>query len=160
VALAQRMVGMAGLKPGMVVLEPSAGRGRIADAIMREDCVDLEMCEINPSNQGVLMAMGYELLTEDFFKHHPGYLYDAIIANPPFSKQQDVKHINRMLDMLEPGGRLVSVASASVLWRDNRLTVEFRERIASLGGRIEPLPEGTFREEGTMVNTCLVTVGC
>jgi hypothetical protein len=48
--------------------------------------------------------------------------------------------------------------SASVLFRTNRKTVEFRELIESLGGAIEPLPAETFKASGTMVNTCLVMV--
>ena len=52
----------------------------------------------------------------------------------------------------------MSVASASVLWGTNKKTVEVRNRIKNLGGIITALPEGSFKESGTTVNTCIVNV--
>jgi len=54
--------------------------------------------------------------------------------------------------------RVVSVASSSVMFRDNKKTVAFRERIETLGGTITPLPDKTFSKSGTNVNTCIVCV--
>lgn len=36
-------------------------------------------------------------------------LYDLIVANPPFSKGQDMLHIMQMIKHLKPGGRIVSL---------------------------------------------------
>lgn len=152
--LAERMVELADVTPGLRVLEPSAGRGRILDALPRG--IELETVELNPDNRRVLIQRGTAPVHDDFMTFEPCSPYDAVVANPPFSEQQDIKHINRMFDMLKPGGRLVSVASQSILYRSNRLTVEFRQRLEGLGGRIELLPDNTFIDEGTQVRTCLV----
>jgi len=147
--LAKRLVEMAAIKEGETVLEPSAGRGAIAKFIKNCHCV-----ELNPENRKFLKENGFTVVGEDFmdFDVH----YDVIIANPPFTKQQDIDHINRMIDLANR--IVVSVASAAVLFRTNKKTVAFRERIESLGGWIEKLPEKTFAQSGTNVQTCIVYI--
>jgi hypothetical protein len=48
--------------------------------------------------------------------------------------------------------------ASSVGFRENRLTNEFRDLIAECGGRIESLPDGAFKESGTMVRTVIVEI--
>jgi len=147
--LAKNLIEMAGINDDDVVLEPSAGRGAIAKYIPGCHCV-----ELNPENREFLRKKGFTVVGEDFmdFNKH----YDVIVANPPFSKQQDIDHINRMIDLAKR--RVVSVASASVLFRTNKKTVAFRRRIELLRGRIEKLPEKTFVKSGTNVQTCVLCV--
>ena len=147
--LAQQLIEMADIQDGESVLEPSAGKGRIAKLIGFCDCV-----ELNPENRKYLKAEGFKLVGEEFLEFDGQY--DVVVANPPFSKQQDIDHVNRMLDIAKR--RVVSVMSASVMFRDNKKTVSFRERIKSLGGTIELLPEKIFAESGTNVRTCVVAV--
>jgi hypothetical protein len=47
---------------------------------------------------------------------------------------------------------------AGVVFRENKLAVEFRALVEDRGGSIEALPEGSFKESGTMVNTVVVTI--
>lgn len=148
-ALAREMVELADIQPGETVLEPSAGRGRIADLLPSCDCI-----ELNTDNRKVLEKNGHNVIDSDFTRHIEEY--DVIVANPPFSKQQDIDHVNKMIDLARR--RVVSVMSASVMFRDNKKTVEFRERVQGLGGSIMELPQDTFKESGTKVNTCLVIV--
>ena len=148
-SLAQQLIEMADIQDGESVLEPSAGKGRIAKLIGYCDCV-----ELNPENRKHLEAEGFKLVGEEFLEFDGQY--DVVVANPPFSKQQDIDHVNRMLDIAKR--RVVSVMSASVMFRDNKKTVSFRERIKSLGGTIELLPEKIFAESGTNVRTCVVAV--
>jgi predicted RNA methylase len=101
-----------------------------------------------------LISRGFKVVDSDFMKHTEEY--DVIVANPPFSKQQDIDHVNKMMDIAKR--RVVSVMSASVLFRDNKKTVAFRKRVEDLGGTFEELPEGTFKESGTNVRTCIVCV--
>lgn len=98
------------------------------------------------------------VLQSDFLAQSPQPQYDRVIMNPPFEKQADIKHVLHAHKFLKPGGRLVSVMAASVLFRTNRLTVEFREFIQAKGGWIQELPEGSFKTSGTMVNTVIVTI--
>jgi hypothetical protein len=50
------------------------------------------------------------------------------------------------------------VMSASVTFRDNKLTQDFRDLVRERGGDIEALPEGAFKDSGTMVRTVIVTI--
>ena len=147
--LAQHIVDLAGIHADETVLEPSAGKGRIAELVPDCDCI-----ELNPDNRQYLIDKGFNVVGENFLEHNERY--DVIIANPPFSKQQDIDHVNHMIDLANR--KVVSVMSASVMFKDNKKTVAFRERIENLGGVIEMLPEKTFSESGTNVQTCLVVV--
>ncbi|MCK5014265.1 MAG: SAM-dependent methyltransferase [Candidatus Omnitrophica bacterium] len=147
--LAEKLVGMAKIKKGETVLEPSAGKARIAKLIDGCHCI-----ELNQENRKFLIKSGFIVVGEDFMDFNE--CYDVIIANPPFTKQQDVDHINRMIDLAKR--RIVSVSSASVLFRTNKKTKLFRARIDKLGGIIEMLPGRTFTESGTNVQACVVCV--
>lgn len=146
--LAQRLIHMACVHSGETVLEPSAGQGAIAKFI------DCDVIELNESNRTILLKAGFFIVGNDFLQFNNQY--DVIIANPPFSKQQDIDHVNHMLDLAKRC--VVSVMSASVLFRDNKKTVLFRERIENLGGEITPLPDDSFVTSGTKVKTCVVKV--
>lgn len=149
--LARHLIILADVRKGESRLEPSAGKGRIADLLRDCDCV-----ELNESNRNHLKEKGFSIVGEDFMVMGSDKKYDVIVANPPFAKQQDIDHVNKMIDLAKR--KVVSVMSASVLFRDNKKTVAFRDRIASLGGTIEPLPEKAFAESGTNVRTCVVNV--
>jgi len=168
-SLAQRMVGEAGianLKDGGRVLEPSAGRGSIADAIMAVIPVlnswTFTMCELREDNRKVLEEKGYKVGPYDFMGvSGPDDLdrggYDAIVMNPPFSKQQDIEHVLHAYQMLRPGGKLVAIMSAGVKWRENKRAQAFRDRLNECG-YFSDLPQGTFKSSGTMVNAVMVTM--
>jgi len=73
------------------------------------------------------------------------------------STQADIDHVQHAFKFLKPGGHLVSVMSAGVMFRENKKTVDFRNLIESCG-HIERLPENSFRDSGTGVNTCIVVM--
>lgn len=149
--LAKRMIGLADIQSGESILEPSTGKAAIAKYLYDYGITCVEILE---SNREYLIEKGFSLGGRDFMDFQPTEKYDVIIANPPFSKQQDIIHINKMLDIASRV--VVSVASASVTFRDNKRTVEFRERIERLGGKIEMLPDDTFISSGTRVRACLI----
>lgn len=151
--LAQQMVYRADITQGDTILEPSAGRGGIAH-VLEDEGYDCDVVELNDKNREFLTENGFNIVGTDFLKFNERY--DIIIANPPFTKQQDIDHVNHMIDIANK--RVISVMSAGVTFRTNKKTVQFRERVESLGGIIEMLPENSFAESGTKVNTCLVIV--
>ena len=155
----QRVLRLADIKPGMSVLEPSAGQGAIA----REAAVlgaDVDCVEILAKNVDMLHAADFANAVQhgDFLAIAPAPDYDRIVMNPPFAKQADIHHVTHAAKFLKPGGRLVAVMSAGVRFRDNRLTTSFRDMVSECGGAIEDVPDGAFRESGTMVNTVIVTM--
>lgn len=146
-----KLVSRACLIDGESILEPSAGRGNIAIHIGRKYC---DCIELNPENKKYLIDAGFNVVGSDFLEFNKKY--DVIIANPPFTKQQDVDHVTHMIRLANR--MVVSVMSASIMFRSNKKAVEFRNLVESLGGTIEPLPEDSFKESGTKVNTCVVCV--
>lgn len=154
-----RLIELADVKPGMRVLEPSAGSGAIADEVAlivgKENVYCVELME---RNFNTLDEKGYEVLMSDFTMQDPNPIYDRVVMNPPFAKQQDIKHVLHALRFLKPDGLLVSVMASSVTFRDNKLTQDFRDLIRERGGDIEALPEAAFKASGTMVRTVIVTI--
>lgn len=154
--LAKVLVDLAGDLKGKTVCEPSAGRGGIINHI---DFPAVGACltciEIQEENVAHLESLGYApVINLDFLEHDQ--TYDVFIANPPFSKQQDIDHVNHMID--HANEKVISVMSKSVLWRDNAKAVDFRERVAALGGEFINVDSGTFKESGTMVETVIVVI--
>lgn len=80
--------------------------------------------------------------------------FDRIIMNPPFEKRADAKHVLRAFELLKPGGRLVSVMAASVMFRREH---EY-QLVRDIATYFQELPAGSFKESGTMVNTVLVVI--
>jgi len=156
--IVKRLIELANIHSGMRVLEPSAGQGHIADEIRRENSglLSFDIVEILPENQNVLRDKGYNLLCNDFLKLK-NVAYDRIIMNPPFERQQDIDHVLHAWDLLSAYGRLVSVMSSGVMFRENKKTQSFRELIEK-NGEFERNPEGSFRASGTMVDTIIVTL--
>lgn len=113
--LAKELVRLADPSDDDTILEPSAGQGAIVKAI-DDFCEPLEVfCyELMPLNQAFLGKIPcVTLLGEDFLECSEDVLYTKIIANPPFTKNQDIEHIRKMWHVCEDGGRIVSMASNS-----------------------------------------------
>ena len=145
----ERLLDKVNIKSGETILEPSAGKGAIAKFIKGCDCV-----ELNEDNRTFLKENNFNLIWDDFLTFNKKY--DVIIANPPFTKQQDITHVEHMLGLANR--RVVSIMSSSVLFRTNKKTIEFRNKIESLGGDFMKLPEKSFAESGTNVNACILCV--
>ena len=158
-AVVSRLLALADVQPGMLVLEPSAGKGAIAYACAKAgglvNC--FELMEANFAALAGDARLG-SVRREDFLTVTPDATYDRVVMNPPFAKQADIHHVTHALQFLKPGGLLVSVMGVGITFRDNRLTQEFRELMRERGADMEPLADGAFKESGTMVRTVIVTI--
>ncbi|MGA5670005.1 methyltransferase [Streptomyces pseudogriseolus] len=158
--IAQQVMDLAYIEPGMRVLEPSAGRGALALAAVRAGAV-VDCVEIQPENANALTAereRNITVLVADFLTTDPQPVYDRVVMNPPFARQADIAHVKHAWQALKPGGRLVAVMSAGVTFRQTSAAVAFRARLEALGGELHPLPEGAFKESGTGVNTVIAVL--
>lgn len=163
--LADKMIDMAELKGGDLVLEPSAGQGAILDclrAYRRKTGIDFHITgiELSKSNCKVLSRKGYFPIQKDFLTSGDRIVDEAdkIIMNPPFTKQQDIDHILHAYSLLNPGGILVSVISESPFFRENKKSVAFRQFLGGTGAEIIKNPEGAFKTSGTMVSTRIIKI--
>ena len=72
------------------VLEPSAGKGDLADAYMRSlgaycgERGQVHCIEIHPDLQATLRGKGYTLVASDFLTFWPDEAYTLVLMNPPF----------------------------------------------------------------------------
>ena len=161
-AVTEEMLAAADIRPGMAVLEPSAGMGHIADRI-REKGVEPVVAELEPQKRELREAKGYEVVGKDFMKDFSeGKSYDRIVMNPPFSKRQDTEHVRRAYDLLKPGGRLVAIVSEGSFFGKDSKAAEFRDWLEKVGGTSEKLAEGSFNDPAlpvtTGVNTRMVII--
>jgi type I restriction-modification system DNA methylase subunit len=154
--LAERIVKLAEIEDGHSVLEPSAGDGVIALTVVDEHEITPDCCELNPRHREVLKEAGLKVKGDDFLEFEGSY--DRIVANPPFTRQQDVDHVLHMYEILAKGGILVSVMSPSWQFRENKKSKGFRDFLEKNEAEVIELPEGTFKESGTMIRTCIVKI--
>lgn len=158
--LAKRLVELAEIETTSWVLEPSAGYGAIIREIPK--CQAVHYCEINDLCLKTLTELPcvneMQMVGSDFLQFKQLFSYDRIVANPPFSKNQDIDHIRKMYSVLAFGGVLVSVASRHWQIDNNRKEVEFREWLNGLNAEIFPVDEGTFKESGTNIATIIIRI--
>ncbi|MDO2946923.1 methyltransferase [Aeromonas simiae] len=138
------LVALAGIEPGMTVLEPSAGHGMLAEAA-RAAGAKVDAVELAGDLREILQAKGFGLVGSDFMATTPAQSYDAVVMNPPFSGDMDVDHVRHAYDHLKPGGRLVAIVSATAGDRQNNKNKAFREWFDGLGGSEQAMPDGAFK---------------
>lgn len=158
--LIAEMLDRARIRPGHIVLEPSAGDGAILEQVEDLAADPLTVCfEINPTLCEVLRARGFDARPVDFLEQEPGNVrYDRVLMNPPFEKLQDVEHVRHAFEFLKPGGRLVAIMSPGAFYRDTSKAREFRDWLDDLGGEVEEIEAGAFKESGTGVASRLVVI--
>lgn len=160
---ADRLVMLAAPLPGESILEPSAGQGAIVRAVHRwfskhfpnEPQPEVSCFEAMPLNKEVLLQTVDNIIFEgaDFLECDTRHKWNVIIANPPFTKNQDIDHIRKMYEHLAPGGRLVTLASPHWEFSTNQKETEFRIFLDDVCALVKPVPKGTFRESGTEIET-------
>ena len=164
--IVDRMIELADLNNRQLILEPSAGQGHIVKKIIEhmDTHSQVLVCENLPENVHILEEFGltvegefFEFVEECNGSGENGMLFDRIIMNPPFERQADIDHVTAAYGLLAPGGILVTIMSAGVLFRENKKTVEFRDNIMEQNVTyLDRLPAGAFKESGTLVNTILL----
>ncbi len=178
--IAAQICQMADMHFELQVLEPSAGTGNIIKQLFRcFSMVHLTAVELNPKNIIELNKLkqipeiespaclkvqqdadycSFNIIEGDFLITQLDPIFDRVIMNPPFSKQQDIDHITKAFSLLKPEGILVSIVSESVFYRSNRKTLEFREKILNSENTKEviDLESGAFSESGTNVKTRII----
>ena len=167
-ALADRLVRLADIRPGHRVLEPSAGNGSILRAIYRTGVSPLYIFAVEIDTQlsakltdcqvgapfGCTTVVHFGDVADGEVDKLPQF--DRVVMNPPFTGQQDIKHVQLAYECLAPGGLLVAVTSVGWRFREDRRSREFRDWLYG-GSTTHEVEEGAFKESGTMVRTVIVT---
>lgn len=155
------MIDEADLFDGCSICEPSAGHGNIA-VPLKNLGYDVHCIELLEDNVKVLRDKGLAVNHGDFMEISDDMIvgrisFDRILMNPPFSKKQDIKHVTRAFRLLNSSGVLVAIMSAGTKFRNDAMTTEFRQLVEK-HGFIKDLPENSFKEAGTAVNTIMVVL--
>ena len=134
------------------VLEPSAGRGDIADYIMNESKrngwskseVEVDCIEIDPTLQATLKGKEYRVIHDDFLTFNTFKRYQLIAMNPPFSA--GAKHLLKAIEMQKNGGSIFCILNAETL--KNPYTNDRK----ALVRKLEDLGAEIFYETGAFEN--------
>lgn len=136
--LAARLVALVGTPAR--ALEPSAGLGRLLDALPPCETVAIEKA---PQCAGELFQQdrpGVKILQRDFLTVTPAEIgqFDAVAMNPPFHMRDDIRHILHAVEFLRPGGKLAALC----------LDTPHREKaLRHIAATWERIPAGAFRSE-------------
>lgn len=159
--IARQVIELADIRDGMTVLEPSAGKGDLADAVREVADVALTCIEIDSRLRGILEAKGHDMAARHDFLDRTGPVatgfYDRIVMNPPFEGGQDMDHVRLAYECLAPSGRLVAIMSEGTFFRGDKKATEFRAWLDQVGGTSERLPEDAFSRENAFRKTKVQT---
>ncbi|KAF6620463.1 N-6 DNA methylase [Paenibacillus sp. EKM102P] len=160
--IVERMIELVDIQDGETILEPSAGNGNILDGVneyIQDNNLNAELhgIEWNHTLRQILELKQYKLVANDFIEFTPFTKYNKIIMNPPFEKSKDVDHVLKAYDCLKDGGRLIAIMSPHWTFANDTKSIQFRNWLNDKG-YYEKLPEGSFKESGTGVNTVLVVI--
>jgi hypothetical protein len=157
--LARTLVEAAWVTPGMAVLEPSAGGGRIAEKIEEAGGI-AHCCEIREDAYNQLVADGFHMVYKGDFLQMPLLgregTYRAVVMNPPFTGDQDIDHVMHAWKFLAEGGRLVAIMSPRYTFVEQSKPLAFREFLSKYGVAQQVLEAGTFGASGTNVRSMMV----
>jgi|GEM_PF-5904195 len=150
-ALIERMIDVAQLPEDGTALEPSAGKGDIAEALKVEN-MEVFCYEINHSLREILELNDYNVIGHDFFEtleneEDENRKYDAVLMNPPFEKGVDAAHVCKAYLKLKETGVLVAIMSRGTFTRSDKAASAFRDWLENLDAEVttEELPEGSFQ---------------
>ncbi|GAA2657480.1 DUF6094 domain-containing protein [Nonomuraea recticatena] len=151
----------ASIRPGMTVLEPSAGTGAIAGPAAGRggvvDCVEIDerRAAVLEERCGARMVLHGDFLTDlNPLDYAEGFR--RVLMNPPFTNAVD--HVNHALGFLGDDALLVSVMPDSITWRNDRAHTQLRDLVERNGGEFIPLPPDAFKPSGADVYTVLAVV--
>ena len=100
---------------------------------------------------------GVNILGEDFLKECNGK-YQRIIANPPFSGNQDIEHVYKMFEFLTINGEMSVITSQHWKIAGDSKCKNFRKWIEEHNAQIQDIAAGEFKESGTGLQTSLIFI--
>jgi len=145
--VAEQMINYARIDHNSRVLEPEAGIGKIADKI-KTITEHVDVCEYSYQFSELLKLKGFNIVGDDFLRYNKQGYYDAIIMNPPFSKNQDITHLQHAYKLLKNNGTLVCITSPHWEFANDKASQNFRDWIEDKTHHITKLEGGTFEMTG------------
>jgi hypothetical protein len=158
--LATRMASMIDKDFSSRILEPSAGKGDLVQAVkarfersyqpkLNVDCIEKE-----PELRALLTGSGYRVIDTDFLAYTSTKQYDTIIMNPPFSNGDD--HVLKAWDLIY-NGDVIALLNAETIRNPFSKSRKLLVSIIEQHGTIEFI-EGAFNdaERKTDIDVALI----
>lgn len=116
--LAYKMAGLISTGYAKRILEPSAGKGDLADILKGKHrysqggCTVVDCIESDEDLRATLEGKGHRVIDTDFLSYSGSKQYDAIVMNPPFSN--GAAHVLKAWDLVY-NGDVVALLNAETL---------------------------------------------
>ena len=151
------------------ILEPSAGKGNIVEAIKKKEkfynttynkfSYDIDCIEADQNLQSILKGKNFRVVYNDFLTYDTMKEYDIIIMNPPFSN--GCKHLLKALEMQQRnGGAIVCLLNAETL--KNPCTnerLDLQRKLTEYNAKVEFIQDAFMdAERKTAVEIALIKV--
>lgn len=164
-----KMIADIDFKMIQTILEPSAGKGNIAEAIQKKEKYlhsyntnykfDIDCIEADQNLQAILKSKNMRVVYNDFLTYDTLKEYDLILMNPPFS--DGCKHLLKALEMQSRnGGAVVCLINAETLKNtctNDRLLLA--RKLDEYGAKIEYIQDAFMdAERKTGVEIALIKV--
>ena len=98
------------------ILEPSAGKGNIINALKEKtknyNCL-IDAIEIEKDLQHILKGNKINIVFNDFLQFQTMKIYDLIIMNPPFDAGD--KHLLKAIELIKHGGQIACLLNAETI---------------------------------------------
>ena len=144
------------------ILEPSAGKGDLVEAIKRALAYKrynddyLDTIEIDPELRHILKGKEIRVVHDDFLTFDTMLRYDWIIMNPPFSRGD--AHLTKALDLLKPGGTCLCLLNAETLRNPHtKLRKALKQRLKDWDYEKTLIP-GAFKNAERQTNVDIVMI--
>lgn len=125
--LAGKMLSLVDWKNVFSILEPSAGKGDLADAVFafarnyrnsrrisfNENDTYIDCIECDSDLAALLRGKGLHVVHDDFLTFRSFKQYDLCIMNPPFDSGDE--HLLHALSLMERGGQIVCLLNAETI---------------------------------------------
>jgi hypothetical protein len=144
--------------------EFQAGHGALIDAVLKiSPQIEVQAVELSELNFEVLKkkykgAENVKITQGDFMTMDIKEKFPLIVANPPFTKSQDIDHVLKMYGLLGDGGRLITIMSKSWTFESQKKQKDFKQWIEDVEALVVENGQGAFKTSGTGVNSVLVVI--
>lgn len=152
------------------VLEPSAGKGNLVEAVInklkhsrsygfsKEINWDIDTVEFDENLQYILQGKNYRIVHNDFLTYNTFKKYDLIVMNPPFSTGD--KHLLKAIEMQENGGQIVCLLNAETIKNPcNNIRKDLINKLDQYNAEVEFIPNAFMdAERQTGVEIALIKI--
>ena len=151
--LVGKMIGKINWKDVRTILEPSAGKGDIIDALQKVRLKyrsprslyssyellqgkEIDAIEIDEDLRHILNDKEIRVVGDDFLRFNAAKKYDVAIMNPPFA--QGAAHLMKAIRLMKRGGQIVCLLNANTILHPSTLEqMDLVKELQKYNGRVE-----------------------